>query len=361
MIQSALTLILLGGALPAQDEDVYKDLKVGDRVQITFRNGNTITGNLVELPPTPGIDAAPVERPASSPFLLLFFQSKDEPASQTQDMILRRWMERHPEGKVETPVREESKPDPWEIHGIKSAPSAVFLDRASGRSLKIEGLQTETDLSRELVRFRAVVVKQQVDYTRENALTLDLSWEYPGLNGTMTVLKDQIRGIRKLEALDPKTRERLEEEKKKLAEQLVRDNDDRRAAEEERDKRARDEADARQKEEEKRAGAKDEIARVGKDAENLKKALELYRQFPPPEWGSKRYKEISEKSTRKLPTTLDEREFLSNYETWLLAQKYYEEKEKGGKEEGEKPEEKAPPGTETPSSPQEQPPQGVNP
>ncbi len=75
-----LVLPLLAAAARAQ-EDVYKALDVGDRVQIVFRNGNTIIGNLV-VPRVAGPKVMaqkalpPPSGPATVPFHLLYFHQK---------------------------------------------------------------------------------------------------------------------------------------------------------------------------------------------------------------------------------------------------------------------------------------------
>lgn len=77
-MKTMLAFLPLLAAPALAQEDVYKALDVGDRVQITFRNGNTIIGSLV-VPPTadPKDKAAPkdpkMSGPAQAPFTLLYF------------------------------------------------------------------------------------------------------------------------------------------------------------------------------------------------------------------------------------------------------------------------------------------------
>jgi hypothetical protein len=325
---------------PAQDEEVYKTLAVGDRVQITFHNGNTISGNLVALPSG---DARPPEakvKPSAAPFLLLFFGVKDETVSHAQELVLERWMARHPEGKVEAPEK-ESRAEVWKVHGISTPPALVFFDKAGGRALKLTGLQTETQLTEALIQFRAVApVEAAVDYVRERSLTIDLSWEYPGLNGTISVPKDQVKAVRKLRALDPKMIKQLEEEKKKIAEQLKRDNEERLNQEAERDREALEAA--RKREEEVKGAAGGDADKMIKEGEKLKKALEVFQRFPPPEWGPEKFKELSNKSSLKLPLALNEREFLQAYPLWTAASEYYEKKKEQKEAEPKKSEPPAP-------------------
>ncbi len=359
MIRSAFALFFLGTAAAAQDEDIYRTLAVGDRIQVTFRNGNTITGNLVALPAAGARQESKKGQAPSEPFRLLLFAAEGEPASQAQEAILGRWMGRHPEGKVETPSR-ESQAEAWKAHAVGSTPTLVFFDKAAGRALKLTGVKAETDLTEALLQFRATApaAAAAIDYAREKTLTLDVSWEYPGLDGTLTIAKDQVRAVRKLQPLDPKTLERLKEEKAKIAQGLARDNEARAALEEERALQAeKDAEEARRIAEEKLPGS--EEAKVIKEAEKIKKALEIYRKFPPPEWGPEKFTDIQGKSIRKQMPSMEEREFMQNYEAWLMAKDYYEKK-KGEKEEKKEPK-KEPEGKKAPPSMEEKPPEEKNP
>ena len=82
-------LLVLPFFVAAGQDDAYRTLELGNRVQVTFRSGNTLTGNLIAVP-------------------------------------------KNPDEKI-----------------------------------------------------------TKVDYTKVLELMLDISWEYPGLNGTMTIPKDQ--------------------------------------------------------------------------------------------------------------------------------------------------------------------------
>ncbi len=327
MIRTASAIAVFWAAAAGQDEDVYRTLSAGDRVQVTFRNGNTIIGNLVALPVQGAAAGRSPERPAAPPFRLLAFLSKKDPASQTQEAFLEKWMGRHPQGRLEMP-HEESRKDLWKAHSIKETPALVFLDAASGTTLKLSGLQTESDLSEALLRFNVAVsaASPQVDYTREKALTLDLSWEYPHLNGTITIYKEQIKKVQKLRPLDQKTLDRIREEKEKIAQYLAQQEKERQEREEQYADEARRIAKEREAEEGRRT-VEDEAQRIVREAEELKEALEMYRRFPPPEWGKEKYQDIQRRAGLRLPLTLEEREFMNGYDKWLAAKAYYEKKE----------------------------------
>jgi len=208
-------------AAPAlAQEDVFKGLSLGDRVQITFRSGGTITGQVVA---NPGMRK-----------------------------------------RLEAPG-DTNKP-------------------------------------------------QEVDYTKENEVTLDLSWEYPGLNGTMTILKREIKDLRKLQHLDQATLDRLRAEKRKIESQLAAQNAERRAAEKKRDEEARQ---AWLKLEKAKREAERNAAKSGATADKLdrlKKGMELMEKYPASEWGSDKIKDIARRASTKLPVTPDETEFVQNFD-----------------------------------------------
>ena len=257
-------LPFLAGEAFAQ-EDVYKKLALGDRVQVTFRSGATVIGNLVP-PPSRGPIKPTVQKAASG---------GTTPAS------------------------------------VKIAPPAP-------------------------------VPAVSIDYSKEASLTLDLSWEYPGLNGTMTLLKDQIKAIQKLEKLDAAMRHRVEEEREKIRKQVEADDAERKAAEEARDQAAVDAAKKAEAEEKATAAASSEGEKVVQAAEELSKGLELLAKFPPPEWGPEKLKEFQGKSVRRQILTPDEREFLEGFEQWLKAKTWKENQKSESSTEEKKTEEKKP-------------------
>src|SRR5262245_29925838 len=67
-------------------------------------------------------------------------------------------------------------------------------------------------------------VKQgATDYSAVNELTIDVSYEYPGLNGTMTVPKKEIKEVRKIQNMDAATMKRVREELQKIQQQSAAD------------------------------------------------------------------------------------------------------------------------------------------
>lgn len=143
-----------------------------------------------------------------------------------------------------------------------------------------------------------------VDYAAESALTLDVTWEYPGLNGTMTVPKKDIKSLRKLRVLDEKSRQRIAEMKAKIA------ADNAAAA------NAPKPAPPAVKPETPAEPAPQPEDKAAKEAEELKKALEFYARYPAPDWGPEHKTLILQKRSRGQVPTPAEREFEQNYELW---------------------------------------------
>jgi hypothetical protein len=221
MITTLMLAVLCSG-----QEDVWKSLKIGDRVQVVFRTGSMITGQLTPKPGDPRVKVA------------------------------------------------------------------------------------------------------AIDYTRLDVITLDVTLEYPGLNGTLSIPKKEIKELRKLQNLDPATMKRLQEELRKVQEAALADEIARKASEGERDQKAKAAAAASQKESEASAEASAQGGEIVKQAERLKQGLELLARFPAPEWGQHRISEITGKALRKQPISILEKEFADNFGLWQEAQSYQEKQKK---------------------------------
>ncbi|HVE41435.1 MAG TPA: hypothetical protein VNM14_16190 [Planctomycetota bacterium] len=239
MKYSLLLLPFLASVASAQD-DIWKTLQSGDRVQITFRSGNMLLGNLAPKPGDP---------------------------------------------RVQPP---------------------------------------------------------KVDYSAATEITLDLSLEYPGLNGTMTVPRKEIKEIRKLQNMDPATLKKIQDEMTRIKAQTAADDADRRAREQERDKvkekdrkkAAADEAEA--------AKSKDQGDRILKDFADLQKGKALLERFPPEKYNDKTIKEAIDMGIRRQPIPLDVKEFADDetQRLWKLALKAREDAAASEKKDKEKEEKK---------------------
>lgn len=150
-----------------------------------------------------------------------------------------------------------------------------------------------------------------VDYSAATEVTIDVSLEYPGLNGTMTIPKKEIKEIRKIQNMDAATMKRIRDEMQRIQQQAATDEAARQAAERERDKSASAARAAAIKAEADGKGDKDKAAQLLKEFQDLQRGKELLQRFPPEKWGAKTIQEIAEKNLRKQPITLDEREFLT--------------------------------------------------
>jgi hypothetical protein len=238
MKYSLVLLPFLASVATAQD-DIWKTLQKGDRVQITFRSGNMLLGNLAPKPGDPRLIPAPV------------------------------------------------------------------------------------------------------DYSTATEITLDLSLEYPGLNGTMTVYKREIKEIRKLQNLDAATMKRIQDEMARIKAQSAADDAERRAREAERDKAKEKLRDKARKDELEAEKDKDQGAKILKDFEDLQKGKKLLERFPPDKYGPQTLKEAVEMGIRRQPVPQDVREFADpeTQRLWNLALKAQQE-QAGADKNQEKKEEK---------------------
>src|SRR6185295_9475109 len=125
------------------------------------------------------------------------------------------------------------------------------------------------------------------DYSTASEITIDLSLEYPGLNGTMTIPKKEIKEIRKLQNLDPATMKRIQEEMKRIQALAAADEASRKSSESERDKAKEEEG----KDEKKEKTTGEEVL---KELDDLRKGKELLKRFPPDKWGPQTASQVAE-------------------------------------------------------------------
>jgi len=230
MKHSLLLLPLLASVAFAQD-DPWKTLTKGDRVQITFRSGNSIMGNLANKPADPRVP-----------------------------------------------------------------PGAI-------------------------------------DYAAVTEVTIDVSLEYPGLNGTMTIPKKEIKEIRKLGNLDAASMKKIQEEMLRMKKQAEADEAARKASEADRDKTAKAAREAADKADKENSGDKEKGAQLLKDFNDLQEGKKLLQRFPPEKYGPQTLKDMADMAVRKQPVPLDMREFADPevQRLWTLAlnaQKDEKKKEK---------------------------------
>lgn len=341
MKQIIALLPFLAGLASAQDEG-YKGLAVGDRVQVTFRNGGSLVGTLVPTPlmgPLSGAKNRPKAvnvKVAGTPFTLYVFHKKDDPSSDGQTAVVEAWKRDYPEATV-TPVAMDDKSagDLVKAHNVVATPTVVFQDAASGRTQALVGLQSAERLTAAISRLRARAEEEKVDFEKEEFLTLDVRLEYPGLNGTMSLSKKDIREVRKLQKLDEATRKRLEEEHRKIKELQSAEEKARREAEAQRSAETVKDIERAEREAKEAAAKADEGKSLLEKAEKLKAQEELIKQFPPDQWTEERKQTILNKSQAKLPISPEERAFLERQADWAEAVKADKaRKEKEAKEKG---------------------------
>lgn len=161
---------------------------------------------------------------------------------------------------------------------------------------------------------------ESVDFTKEKSLTIDVSVEYPGLNGTMTVRKDEIRALRILGELSERDRKNLEEQKRLLEEERKR-------AEEKPAPKPPPPAEkpaTGEKPKEKDPAAEAEKKRQ----EDLRKGEALYLKFPPPAWGPDRNTAIRIRKMSGIVIPPIELEFHEGFDLWNLWRLKLEEDQK---------------------------------
>jgi len=150
------------------------------------------------------------------------------------------------------------------------------------------------------------------DFTKARFLTLDLSLEYPGLNGTVTVSKSEVLGLQKLKPFDPKELEARRTSAEAI--ERARKKEEQAAAEEPSPPPVPTaEAPAPSK----KAHAPKSPTVLAKD---LIAGLELYLKYPPSDgWGPEREQGIRLKLYRSQLPTLPEREFHEGFPLWMQA------------------------------------------
>jgi hypothetical protein len=328
-------------ALPAAaQEDAYASLATGDRVQVTFRTGGSLVGTLVPPPamgPMPRKRAVDLKAPGA-PFSVQLFLKKGDPAGEAQAAVLATWKKDFPEATVTSVAMDDKASyELIKLNNVVASPTIVIKDTASGRSQSQVGLHTAERLTASLARLRARLEEEKVDFTKEAFLTLDVRLEYPGLNGTMSISKKDIREVRKLQKLDEATRKRLEEEHRKIKEIQDAEEAARRDAEAKKSEEAKADVEKADKEAAEAAAKADEGKALLDKAEKIKAQEELLKSFPPDVWTEEKKQGILNKSQAKLPISTEERTFLEKQADWAEAVKADKEKKaKKEKEEKEK-------------------------
>jgi hypothetical protein len=171
------------------------------------------------------------------------------------------------------------------------------------------------------------------DYSQVEEITLDVSLEYPGLNGTLSIPRKEIKEIRKLQNLDPATMKRIQEEIARIKQQAAADDAARRAAEADRDRLAKKAREDAEKVDKSSGDLKKKGQAAVKEMEDLQKGMDLLKKFPPGQYGPDTAKQVADKALRKQPVTPAETEFLDpeTQRLWNMALDYQkaQEAEKG--------------------------------
>lgn len=171
--------------------------------------------------------------------------------------------------------------------------------------------------------------QESLDFSQASEITIDVSLEYPGLNGTLSIPRKEIKEIRKLANLDSATMKRIQDEIARIKQQAAADDAARRASEADKDraaKKAREDAEKIDKDVD---AAKNKGQAAVKDLEDIQKGLELLKRFPPGQYGPETAKAVADKALRKQPVTPAETEFLDTevQRLWNKALQYQKEQD----------------------------------
>jgi hypothetical protein len=280
---------------------------------------------------------------SGAPFSVHLFQKKGDPSGEAQAAVLNTWKKDYPEASVTVVAMEDkASAELIKLNNVIATPTIVLRDTATGRSQSQVGLQSAERLTAGLARLRAKLEEEKVDFVKEQFLTLDVRLEYPGLNGTMSLSKKDIKEVRKLQKLDEATRKRLEEEHRKIKEFQSAEEAARREAESKKSEEVKADIDKAEKEEKAAAAKADEGKALIEQAEKLKVHEELLKTFPPDVWNEQKKQDILNKSQSRLPVSPEERTFLEKQadiaeavkaDKERKAKKEKEEKEKASQEE----------------------------
>lgn len=169
-----------------------------------------------------------------------------------------------------------------------------------------------------------------LDFSQMSEITLDVSLEYPGLNGTLSIPRKEIKEIRKLQNLDKATMDRINAEIARIRQQSAADEAARRTAESERDAASKKAREAAEKLDKTSSEVKTKGAAAVKDLEDIQKGLDLLKKFPPGQYGPETAKAVADKAIQKLPVTPMEREFLEpeTQRLWNKALEYQKNQDK---------------------------------
>jgi hypothetical protein len=171
------------------------------------------------------------------------------------------------------------------------------------------------------------------DFSKAESVLLDISIEQPQLGGYVCLKRSNIRfPILELNPVDEARLEQIrkEQERIKLAqaealEQYEMKKEEQDKEDEELKKRAENDL------------KEDPIEAKKKELDKIKEAMAVYDRFPEGSvedqqagkaWGAERIKLIQNKTRGLAPLSLEEQDFLTNIELWVLGKKYREEEKK---------------------------------
>jgi hypothetical protein len=190
---------------------------------------------------------------------------------------------------------------------VAAAQDVSWNDLAAGDRIEVT-FQSGNTISGTLVATDSKTTS--IDYSKEASLVLDVTWEYPGLNGTMSVPKKEVKSLRKLRVMDEKTRQNLIEMKRRIASENGKTDEPKAEGTK---PPAEPKVEAPKTDEEKKKAEE----QAKKEAEDRKKAMDFYAKFPTPYWGPERHIMNVQKKARGQALSAAESEFEGGYlELW---------------------------------------------
>jgi len=172
--------------------------------------------------------------------------------------------------------------------------------------------------------FRGTVKEVSEDY-----ITLDITFEYPSLNGTLSL----ISGVSLLGTIDPDTLKEVLAQKEKVKRLVDKQNSEIKQDKEQQiqqaEKASLDEAEATTEAAKKEDESKKQKS-LAEQVDDLAKSLKIVEEFPPGDkWSEAEYKKLKDQFiTIKVTLNKEEQRFVENFDIWKKGVEYSEKLKK---------------------------------
>ena len=176
--------------------------------------------------------------------------------------------------------------------------------------------------------FRGTVKEVSEDY-----ITLDITFEYPSLNGTLSLKRSFISGVSLLGTIDPDTLKEVLAQKEKVKRLVDKQNSEIKQDKEQQiqqaEKASLDEAEAATEAAKKEDESKKQKS-LAEQVDDLAKSLKIVEEFPPGDkWSEAEYKKLKDQFiTIKVTLNKEEQRFVENFDIWKKGVEYSEKLKK---------------------------------